>query len=138
MYVICHIFACCLSFCVVHCVKLFTVVCVECFSCLYKCTFCSCTLFHALTHALTNTHNAHNAHTPVVSPAAQSAVPTTTTSTAPTSSSAQDGSNLPSTYSFDPTSGFYYDSSTGLYYDPKTQVCICIFNRKKMFLPADK
>lgn len=31
---------------------------------------------------------------------------------------------LPSTYSYDPTSGFYYDSSTGLYYDPKTQVIV--------------
>ena len=29
---------------------------------------------------------------------------------------------LPSTYSYDPTSGFYYDSASGLYYDPKTQV----------------
>lgn len=31
---------------------------------------------------------------------------------------------LPSTYSYDPTSGFYYDSATGLYYDPKTQASV--------------
>ena len=29
---------------------------------------------------------------------------------------------VPSTYSYDESSGFYYDSNTGLYYDPKTQV----------------
>jgi RNA-binding protein 5/10 len=45
-------------------------------------------------------------------------VPATSSAVA---STAQEGSNLPSTYSYDPTSGFYYDSSTGLYYDPKTQ-----------------
>ena len=33
---------------------------------------------------------------------------------------------LPSTYSYDPSSGFYYDSATGLYYDPKTQVIFSI------------
>ena len=37
---------------------------------------------------------------------------------------------LPSTYSYDPSSGFYYDSATGLYYDLKTQVhnCYVTFN----------
>lgn len=33
-----------------------------------------------------------------------------------------DQQQLPSTYSYDSSSGFYYDSATGLYYDPKTQV----------------
>ena len=50
--------------------------------------------------------------------------PVATSSVAVSSTATSDGSNLPATYSYDPTSGFYYDSSTGLYYDPKTQVII--------------
>ena len=33
---------------------------------------------------------------------------------------------LPSTYTYDSSSGFYYDTMTGLYYDPKTQVIFII------------
>jgi RNA-binding protein 5/10 len=61
------------------------------------------------------------------------------------SSAAQEGSDLPSTYSYDPTSGFYYDSSTGLYYDPKTQYHYnsktgnyCYFNStQQAYIPVD-
>ncbi|CAI8016755.1 RNA-binding protein 5-A [Geodia barretti] len=54
-------------------------------------------------------------------PASSSAVSTVPATSSAVASTTQEASDLPSTYSYDPTSGFYHDSSTGLYYDPKTQ-----------------
>lgn len=70
---------------------------------------------------LPQNQSVHPAYQPVSSTtsATVSAASTAVSQSQTTTSTTQE--DLPSTYSFDPTSGFYYDCSTGLYYDPKTQ-----------------
>ena len=87
-------------------------------------------LIYKTLHACTHTYclldtSSHSGMTPSTVPA--TSVSSSSSSTTVTSTSGDDTTaNLPATYSYDPTSGFYYDSSTGLYYDPKTQVTLCL------------